>query len=167
MSATGRTQGDLDIRLICGRAVLALALLLPLVALVIGFTSLLGDKSREWVGVLVNGPSEILCLLAACILGNKYYGRAIPGMTRLTDPAVKVSRLRYYCGIAGCLFNFLPLYLYAYFPDMMPTGSTKYFTIVIADLVFVGSLFFAGGELWEKIRKVFVWEGIQPVPAAK
>lgn len=160
MSAKGRPKGDINLRLICGRAVLAIAIALPLAALVIGFTNLPGDKSRERIGVLINGPSEILCLLAAGILGNKYYMRASPKvrrMLRLPDPAAVVSRLRYYCGLAGGLFNALPLYLYAYFPDMMPTGSTKYFSMVIADLVFVGSLFFAGGELREKIRRVFVW----------
>ena len=170
MSAKSRPAGTINTRLICGRAVLALAILLPLAALLIGFTNLLGDNSREWVGMLINGPSEVLCLFAAGILGNEYYVRASPKirrMLRLPDPAARVSRLRYNCGLAGCLFNALPLYLYAYFPDMMPTGSTKYFAMVIADLVFLGSLFFAGGELWEKIRRVFVWEGIERATVGK
>jgi hypothetical protein len=151
-----------DLRITCGQIVLALAILLPFIALLIGFTNLLGSQSREWVGMLLNGPSEVLCLLAVAILGKEFHARSAPKvrrLLRLPAPAARVSKLRYYCGLAGCLFNALPLYLYAYLPDMMPAGSTKYLTMVIADLVFLGSLFFAGGELWEKIRRIFVWEG--------
>lgn len=164
MSATGLTSNAINLRLICGRAVLGLAIFLPFVALLIGFTNLLGSHSKEWVGLLLNGPSEVLCLLAAGILGNEYYTRATPKMRRLLrlpDSPASVSRWRYYCGLAGCLFNALPFYFYAYIPHLMPSGSTKYLTMVIADLVFLGSLFFAGGELWEKIRRIFVWEGLE------
>jgi hypothetical protein len=64
-----------------------------------------------------------------------------------------------YTGLAGWLANGIPLMLYAYAPERLPNGATKMSILLIADIVFVGSLFFAGGEFWEKLRRLFVWEG--------
>lgn len=95
------------------------------------------------------GPPEILCLLAAGILGKENYPAS----------SGEASRFRYYTGLAGCLCNGVPLTLYAYVPELLPGGFTKISILVIADLVFFCSLFFAGGEFWEKLRRLFVWEG--------
>lgn len=162
MNANGNRRRETNLRLTYGRAVLGLAILLPFAALLIGFADLLGKHSKEWMGLLLTGPSEVLCLLAVAILGNENYARATPNVRRLLrrpGTHAPVSRLRYYCGLGGCLFNALPLYLYAYVPHLLPGGATKYLALVVADLVFLGSLFFAGGELWEKVRRIFIWEG--------
>lgn len=111
---------------------------------------------------LLAGPAEILCLVAAAVLGKEKYGklaRNIRLRKRPSAPEVAAARLRYYLGLAGCVFNGIPLSLYAYVPELMPGGDTKVGILVAADIVFFGSLFFAGGEFWEKLRRIFIWEG--------
>ncbi len=113
---------------------------------------------------LLAGPAEILCLLAAAILGREKYHKLTRKVRRSARPpgiAQREARLRYYLGLAGCLFNGVPLALYAYVPGILPGGTTKAGILVIADLVFFFSLFCAGGEFWEKLRRIFVWDGDQ------
>lgn len=111
---------------------------------------------------LLAGPAEILCLAAAAILGKENYQKLARNVRRSVRPPDSVqcnAKLRYYLGLAGCLFNGVPLALYAYVPGLLPGGVTKVGILVVADLVFFVSLFFAGGEFWEKLRRLFVWEG--------
>jgi hypothetical protein len=142
-------------------------LLFALAGLSIGFgvAAVLTGHAREdspgspiW---LLAGPAEILCLVAAAILGKDKYQklvRKVRPKTQHSAPASRTRRARYYLGLAGCVFNGVPLTLYAYVPELLPAGSTKAGILVIADVVFFGSLFFAGGEFWEKLRRLFVWE---------
>ena len=157
----GATPTSRDWRYGLGLLLFALAGL----AILFGVGAVLVGQAREdspgWLFWLLAGPAEILCLIAAAILGKeKYQKLARQVRPRRRSPAeIETSRLRYYLGLVGCLFNGVPLTLYAYVPELMPGGSTKASLLVIADLVFFGSLFFAGGEFWEKLRRLFIWEG--------
>lgn len=138
-------------------------------SIVVGVVAVLAGKSRgetvDWPVWLLAGPAEVLCLVAAAVLGKEKYqklARKVRPTKRHTASDARVARLRYYLGLGGCLFNGVPLTLYAYVPDLMPGGGTKTSILVIADLVFFASLFFAGGEFWEKLRRLFVWEGSAP-----
>ena len=140
-------------------ALAALSILFGVVAVLAGYAREDSPGSPVW---LLAGPAEILCLVAAAILGKEKHEKLVrkvrpPG--RHSAPDNRTRRFRYYLGLCGCLFNGIPLTLYAYVPELMPGGSTKVSILVIADLVFFGSLFFAGGEFWEKLRRLFVWEG--------
>lgn len=147
-----------DWRYGCGLLLFALAglsMLLGAVAVFSGHARADSAWSPIW---LLAGPAEILCLMAAAVLGNEKYEKLVR-KARRSKAAAHTSRLRYYLGLGGCIFNGVPLTLYAYAPGVMPGGATKAGILVIADLVFFGSLFFAGGEFWEKLRRLFVWEG--------
>jgi len=142
-------------------ALSALAILAGIVAVFSGQARGESLSSPVW---LLAGPAEILCLLAAAILGKEKYQkltRKVRRSARPPDAVRREARLRYYLGLAGCLFNGVPLTLYAYVPGMLPGGTTKAGILVIADVVFFVSLFCAGGEFWEKLRRIFVWEGDQ------
>ena len=122
---------------------------------------LTGDDSLGPPIWLLAGPAEFLCLAAAAVLGDEKYqklARQVRPAARHAGPGGRTSRLRYYLSLAGCLFNGVPLTLYAYVPELLPGGTTKVSILVIADLVFFASLIFAGGEFWEKLRRLFVWE---------
>lgn len=120
------------------------------------------DGLPGWPIWLLSGAAEIFCLLAAAILGKENYQKLARKARRSSEQAHAIrqtSRLRYYLGLAGCLSNGIPLTLYAYVPEMLPGGSAKASILVVSDLVFVAGLFFAGGEFWEKLRRIFIWEG--------
>jgi len=164
------TPGSRDWRYGIGLSLLAIAALLILLGTVAVLTGHAREDSFGSAVWLLAGPAEILCLLAAAVLGKEKYHklarnvrhsvrRSAPHPARQGGPAWRKARLRYYLGLAGCLFNGVPLTLYAYMPGLLPGGSTRAGILVVADLVFLASLFFAGGEFWEKLRRLFVWEG--------
>lgn len=152
---------DRDWRYGIGLTLLALAglsILLGIVAVFLGLSRGEALNSPVW---LLAGPAEMLCLLAAAILGKEKYQKLAQKVRRRAVPSgvePRKARLRYYLGLGGCLFNGIPLALYAYVPEMLPGGTTKLSILVIADLVFFVSLFSAGGEFWERLRRVFVWD---------
>jgi len=128
-----------------------------------------GGEPESWGILLLAGTPEILCVAAAMILGRENYAvlaRRTRQALRRPDRNQEISRLRYYTGLAGCLANGIPLMLYAYVPELLPGEATKLGILVLADLVFLGSIFLAGGEFWERLRRLFVWEdklsGSQP-----
>ncbi len=156
------------LRLRVGVILFALAGLLVLSGVVMLFTGKPETMRSGWVIWVLAGPPEILCLLAAGILGKENYQMLAKKVRRgLRQPAASAqaaSRLRYYTGLAGCLFNGVPLTLYAYVPELLPGGPAKMSILVVADVIFLGSVFFAGGEFWEKLRSLFIWDGDQAVP---
>lgn len=157
----GHTARSRDWRYGAGLLLFALAGLSILSAAVAVLAGHARDDSLQSPIWLLAGGAEILCLVAAAILGKEKYRKLAwkvrPAAWR-SDPDSRAARLRYYLGLAGCLFNGVPLTLYAYVPELLPGGSAKMGILLIADVVFFGSLFFAGGELWEKLRRIFVWE---------
>jgi hypothetical protein len=70
-----------------------------------------------------------------------------------------VSKARYYVGLAIILLSWLPAYIYAYAPAAMPGGNTRIYILAAMDLAFVASVFLMGGEFWEKVRRIFIYEG--------
>jgi hypothetical protein len=41
----------------------------------------------------------------------------------------------------------------------MPGGNTRIYILAAMDLAFVASMFLMGGEFWEKVRRIFIYEG--------
>lgn len=151
-----------DWRLGLGVLLLALAAASIVLGILAVFFGLARGESLGSPVWLLAGPAEILCVLAAVVLGKEKYGILARKVRRSGRPSVvtwQKAQLRYYLGLVGCLFNGVPLALYAYVPELLPGGTTKLSILVVADLVFFGSLFFAGGEFWEKLRRIFIWEG--------
>lgn len=132
-------------------ALLVLAILLPIAALLLPVFGLPSASSNLFVGLLIAGAPEMLCLVGVALLGR--------GLSKHVAIPARTSRLRYYGGLAYCLLNGLPLALYAYVPQWMPGGATKYIILAVADIGFVLSVLLMGGEFWEKFRRLFIWEG--------
>jgi hypothetical protein len=135
-----------------GLALLVLAVFLPIAALLFPVLGLPSASSSLLVGLLIAGVPEMLCLAGVALLGRG-------GLSKREAIPTPASRLRYYGGRAYCLLNGLPLGLYAYAPEWMPGGATKYIILAVADIGFVLSVLLKGGEFWEKFRRLFIWEG--------
>jgi len=149
-------------RLRAGFAVLILSLALPLGGIALSVFGWHGLQSALLAFLLVGGLPEILCLVAIAVLGKDHFGPAVSAVRRTRLPVISdapASGLRYYVGLAGCLLNGIPVWIYAYAPEVMPGGTDKFIILAAADLVFIYSVFLMGGEFWEKFRRLFVWEG--------
>jgi hypothetical protein len=149
------------LRLYAGIAAMVLAFILPVFVVVIPFLGL----PSEWsvlltAGLFVGGP-ETLTLVAVALLGKetlRYFTYKIKkGLWGIVMER-PVSKVQYYFGLALFLASVLPLYIYGYLPGLLPEGERTYI-LVAADLTFIISIFIMGGEFWEKLQRILVWEG--------
>jgi hypothetical protein len=141
---------------------LALAVVLPLGAAVVPLLGLSVASSALLVGVLVAGGPEVLCIIAIALLGKdtfQYLAQRAKLALRRAVIDRPVSKTRYYGGLAVVMLSWLPAYIYAYFPAALPGGNARIYILAAMDLAFVASVFVMGGEFWEKVRRIFVYEG--------
>lgn len=148
-------------RTYAGLTALVLAFILPGFIIVIPFLGI----SAKWsalltTGLLVGGP-ELLTLIAVALLGKdalRYFTHKV--RTKLYGLVIepRVSRFQYYFGLSLSLATILPLYIYGYLPGLLPEGW-RIPILATADLLFIVSMFIMGGEFWEKVQRLFIWEG--------
>jgi hypothetical protein len=151
-----------DWRFYAGLGALALSVALPLSAALVPLLGLSTTSAAMLVGVLVAGGPEVMCILAVALLGKdtfNYFMQRAKSMFRQVVIDRPASRTRYYVGLAIMLVSWLPAYLYAYFPVSLPGGYTRIYILAGMDLAFVVSVFVMGGEFWEKVRRIFVYDG--------
>ncbi len=151
-----------DWRFYSGIAAIGLSIILPLCALLVPMLGLPMTQSALLAGALVAGAPEVLCILAVALLGKdafRYFVHKIKGVLRSAILDRPASKLRYYVGLAIILLSWIPAYVYAYVPAVMPGGDARITILAVMDLAFVASVFLMGGEFWEKVRRIFVYEG--------
>ncbi len=108
-------------------------------------SSLRGPRATERLSRCARSYRSSIMVVAGC------NGRVV-----LDRPA---SRTRYYVGLAIVLVSWLPAYFYAYLPQFMPGGNARIYILAGMDLAFVASVFLMGGEFWQKVRRIFIYEG--------
>jgi hypothetical protein len=148
-------------RIYAGLAALVLSFAMPVFVLIVPFLGL----STRWstllgAGLLVGGP-EVVTLIAVALLGKDalYYFTARVKQTLWKRVfQTRVSRFQYYVGLVVFMVSIVPLYVYGYLPGVLPE-SGRVPILASADLLFIVSMFIMGGEFWEKVQRIFIWEG--------
>jgi hypothetical protein len=151
-----------DWRFYAGITAMVLAVVMPLCALVVPMLGLSTTQSALLAGVLLAGGPEVLCILAVALLGKdtfRYFTHRVMTALRRAVIDQPASKARYYTGLVVILLSWLPAYIYAYSPTLMPGGDARIYVLAAMDLAFVVSVFLMGGEFWEKVRRIFVYEG--------
>jgi hypothetical protein len=151
-----------DWRFYLGMTALTLSIIMPVFALLVPFLGLSVAHSALVAGLLIGGGPEVLALIAVALLGKAtfhYFLHRVKKFFRRELLEKSASKGRYYAGLVINIASWLPLYLYGYLPAIMPGGSMRIYILASADLIFVASMFVMGAEFWEKVRKIFVWEG--------
>ncbi len=146
-------------RFYLGMLCLSGSVILPLGALAVPLLGLSGPKTAAVMGALTVGAPEVCMVLAAMLLGKENLQlilRKAWGLVRRTWEPHPVPAWRYYLGLGMVVGSALPSWLLAYFPDLVGPRVT---VLAVADLAFVAGFFVAGGELWEKLRRLATWEG--------
>ncbi|MEI7501045.1 MAG: hypothetical protein WCK84_11440 [Bacteroidota bacterium] len=70
----------------------------------------------------------------------------------------KVSLARYNFGLVLFVLPFLPNYLISFMPHLLPDSQLlRYFIVILADAIFLASLFVLGGDFWDKLRALFIF----------
>jgi len=151
-----------DWRFYLGITAFVLSFVLPLGALLVPLLGLPTAHAAILIGLLIAGAPEVLCILAVVLLGKEtlryvtYQAKSAFRRAVIDRPA---SKGRYYVGLTVILVSWLPAYLYAYFPAVMPGGDARIYILAAMDLVFVASVLLMGAEFWEKVRRIFVYDG--------
>jgi len=151
-----------DWRFYAGMTAMALAVIMPLSALVVPVLGLSTTQSALLAGILLAGGPEVLCILAVVLLGKEtflYFAHRAKTALRRAVIDQPASKARYYAGLVVILLSWLPAYIYAYSPALLPQGNARIYLLAAMDLAFVVSVFLMGGEFWEKVRRIFVYEG--------
>jgi hypothetical protein len=152
-----------------GLFLLLASCVVPIIGLIVPFLGLPAPLTATLTGVLLVGTPEALTVAAVVLLGRD----VVTDLTRQAGRAVlsvvaarPVSRGRYYAGLTLVLVSIVPLYLYGYLPEIMPHGDfTRILLLACSDLAWIFGFVLMGGELWEKLGRIFVWEGSPPPPS--
>lgn len=152
-----------DWRYYFGLVFLIFSIILPLFSIAIPFLPIDIALKATFIAILSVGGPELMIVLAVLCLGKKYityFKEKIYGFFRLKKIPKPVSKTRYYFGLFCFIFSVVPLYIAAYFPEILPHDELeKHLITATGDLVFVLSFFILGANFWEKFKRLFVWDG--------
>lgn len=146
-----------------GMTFLVLSIIIPVFGLIVPKLGLHPGVTAVIMGSFMVGGPEILILIAVIFLGKdtvKYYkAKAFSYFKKEPIPHKSVSRFRYYFGVILIFGSVIPLYLNGYYPQILPKNSeAKYYLLLSMDLLFILGFFVAGGDFWEKFKRLFIWE---------
>ena len=146
---------------------------LGLIILVVGFLSPLSiplitatELSSKWKaiisGALAVGIPEVFSVVAIAIMGKSGFNlikERIFSFFKKHGPPDRVSLTRYRIGLVMFVLPIVFGWLGPYGAHHISGYEThRLVLIVIGDLMFVASLFVLGGDFWDKIRALFVYD---------
>ena len=121
--------------------------------------------------LLVFGLPQLLTVIAIAIVGKSgfhYLMAQLSGAAKRLGPPVHVSRFRYR---AGLVMLFLPLALALFEAHIaLPViheSFPHWLYAAINDTLFLTSFFVLGGEFWDKVKALFVYEARAVVPEVR
>jgi hypothetical protein len=151
-----------------------MAWILPLSGFLVARLDLSPGVKAVTIGLLTMGIPELLVILAIVLLGKEnllMIKDKILAFLRLIQPVAVVSRGRYRLGLVMFLFPIIPTYVMAYVPQWLPDHSPQRLYVNLAtDFFFLTSLFVLGGDFWDKLRALFVYDAraqFEPHPPEK
>ena len=137
---------------------LSSALFVPLVARM----DLSTEVKTAISGLLVLGLPQLMMVIAVTIVGKSgfnYIKGRIGGFFKQFGPPKTVSKSRYRIGL---LLFFIPVVLgllTPYVSNLVPDYESKRIYLAVGgDIMFLSSLFVLGGDFWDKLKSLFVYE---------
>jgi hypothetical protein len=163
---SGRSSGSepqaADWRLKLGPALFALSIVLPLGGVPVVAASDLSAAMTASVSGALLVIAEVLGVGAVAVMGRSGYAyikNLVSLFLRRYGPPNQVSRLRYSIGLVmfclPILFGWLWPYAAAWIPGLARTPLPY---ALGGDLLLLASLFVLGGNFWDKVRSLFVYD---------
>lgn len=119
-------------------------------------------------GLLIFGLPQLLTVIAIAIVGKSgfhYLMEQLFGAAKKLGPPVHVSRLRYRIGL---VMLFLPLavsLLEPYITLLLVREPLPHWVYgAVDDTLFLTSFFVLGGEFWDKVKALFIYEARAVLP---
>ena len=145
-----------------GVSFFALGLVCPVFVPLVAASGLSTEWKTILSGILMLGIPELLWVVAVAVMGKAGFdyikARAFGFFKRHALPRT-VSRTRYRIGLALFLLPLLFAWLAPYGPGAIPGYESQRLAVNLAgDLLLLVSLFVLGGDFWDKLRALFIYE---------
>lgn len=149
-------------RLYSGFVIFAISWFCPLLIPLVTSSELATVWKSLLSGFLLVGAPELLTLVAIAILGKdgfNYLKARVLGFVKRAAPSARVSRTRYRIGLFLLLPHLVFAYLTFYAPQIIPGYDAYRLPMnLTADALFIITLFILGGDFWDKLRALFIYE---------
>jgi hypothetical protein len=143
---------------------------LPLVIPIVATLPLPVATKTALSGLLVFGLPQLLTVVAIAIVGKSgfhYLKERLFGAAKKLGPPAHVSRLRYRI---GHVMLFLPLAVSLIEPYItllvVPALLPHWIYGAVDDTLFLTSFFVLGGDFWDKVKALFIYEARAVLPAS-
>ena len=154
-----------------GLTILIVGWLSPLLIPVVTRTSLATEWKTIISGLLAVGIPEVFTVAAIAIMGKSGYNlikERIFSFFKKHGPPDRVSLTRYRIGLAMFVLPIVFGWLGPYGAHQIPGYEAYRFTVnVIGDVMLISSLFVLGGDFWDKVRALFIYEAKSHIPGQK
>jgi hypothetical protein len=158
-------------RLRLGLTIFVVGFLSPLLIPVVAAT----DWPTKWKAVISGGLAvgvpELFSIVAIAIMGKSgfdYMKGWIFAFIKKYGPADRVSRTRYRIGLVMFALPLLFGWLVPYAPHLIPGYEPHRFVMnLTGDVMLISSLFVLGGDFWDKISALFIWNATVHLPTSK
>ncbi len=151
-----------------GLSLFVLAVASPAFAPLVAFIELSAEWKAIIAGFLLVGGPEVFTVAAIALLGKSGFNHlkvTLFSWLKQYAPKREVSRSRYYIGLTMLLAPLAFAWVASYVPQFLAFYTEhRLITNLIADLVFFASFFVLGGDFWDKIRALFVYEAKAQIP---
>lgn len=153
-----------DFRYYAGMFFFLFSLVLPLFGFLVPKLGFSPKVSGAVIAFLVAGGPEVSLVVAAAFWGKKilnHFKKKLFGFVKHEIILRRVSKTEYYLGLSVNLASIVPLWLHGYFPTLLPfepNSVQRIYFLSAFDLLFLASFLFLGGQFWEKIHRVFVYD---------
>jgi hypothetical protein len=119
-------------------------------------------------GLLFLGAPEIFSVISIVFLGKtgfNFIKSKIFYFLKQAVPRGEVSRMRYKLGLFMLLFHAIYANLIFYAPNVIIGYSEYHITMnLVAEFLFLVTLFVLGGDFWEKLRALFIYDAKAHIP---
>jgi hypothetical protein len=146
----------------------ALGWICPLFVPLITSSSLSTETKTLLSGLLIIGVPELFSVISIVFLGKdgfNYIKEKIFTFLKRIVPQGEVSRIRYRIGLLMLFFHVIYAYLIFYSPHLIKGYDENSMVMnICADVLFVVTLFVLGGNFWEKLRALFIYDAKVQIP---
>jgi len=160
--ASAAAQAGVGWRVKSGAALFVLSIVLPVAGIpLLATLGLSAQMTASISGALLLG-AELLGIVAIAVMGKPgylYIRSRVFGFLKRHGPPSEVSRARYNTGLVMFMLPVLFGWLTPYVSGLMPDLQSHLIAYAIAgDALLLASLFVLGGDFWDKVRALFVYD---------
>jgi hypothetical protein len=157
-----KTDRQTRTRFRLGASILIIGFLSPLLIPLVTATDLPMKWKTTISGALALGIPELFSIIAIAIMGKSgfiHLKEILSGLIKKYGPSERVSHNRYRIGIFMFIIPLLMAWILPYAGNLLPFYQANIIPFSIGgDVLFISSFFVLGGEFWDKLQALFIYD---------